>query len=81
MLDILAADSLATTAGGANGWMIVAALFVLYWLPTFLGWRKRNRRAILTLNLLAGWTGIGWLVALIWALTRDAEPLPAGAAQ
>jgi hypothetical protein len=24
------------------------------------------------LNLLAGWTGVGWLVALIWSVMRPA---------
>lgn len=28
-----------------------------------------NHNAILALNLLLGWTVIGWIIALIWALT------------
>ncbi|HZZ61869.1 MAG TPA: superinfection immunity protein [Roseiarcus sp.] len=27
--------------------------------------------AIFVLNLVLGWTGIGWLVALIWSLTGN----------
>jgi hypothetical protein len=32
-----------------------------------------NATAILTLNLLLGWTGLGWMIAMVWAMT---EPLP-----
>ena len=28
----------------------------------------RSKVAILTLNILLGWSGIGWVVALVWAL-------------
>ncbi|TLU84358.1 MAG: superinfection immunity protein [Chlorobium sp.] len=27
-----------------------------------------SKFAILTLNILLGWSGIGWIVALVWAL-------------
>jgi uncharacterized membrane protein YqaE (UPF0057 family) len=53
-------------------------LFVLfcvavYFLPTIVGHSKRNAGAIFVLNLLLGWTVIGWIVALIWAFTVDAK--------
>ena len=49
-------------------------LVVLYFLPTFIaGARsKRNVGAICVLNIFLGWTFIGWLIALIWALTYEA---------
>ena len=47
----------------------------LYFLPSILGRTKRNFTAIFILNLLLGWTFIGWIVALVWALTADA-PVP-----
>jgi len=62
--------------------LLVAAL--LYFLPAIIGHNKRDAAAIFLLNLLAGWTGIGWIVALLWACASD--PLvhtvlvPAGAA-
>ena len=34
---------------------------------------KHNKLAIFALNLLLGWTFIGWVVALIWALTKRME--------
>ncbi len=43
----------------------------LYFLPTIIGRKKRNARALLALNVLTGWTFIGWVGALVWALLRD----------
>ena len=53
--------------------IIVVSLF-LYFLPTVIGWRKRNATAIFVLNLFLGWTFIGWIVALVWACTQDSRP-------
>ena len=47
----------------------------LYFLPAILGRRKRNARALLALNLLLGWTCLGWVGALIWALLQE-TPAP-----
>lgn len=44
---------------------------VIYFLPAYLGRKKRNAWAIFALNLLLGWTFLGWVVALVWALTKD----------
>lgn len=46
-------------------------MLLFYFIPSILGWNKRNSGAIIILNLLLGWTLIGWVVALIWALTND----------
>jgi hypothetical protein len=43
----------------------------LYFLPSLLGKDKRNAGAIFVLNLLLGWTFVGWVVALVWALTVE----------
>jgi hypothetical protein len=32
---------------------------------------KRDAGAILVLNFLLGWTAIGWIIALVWALKSD----------
>jgi Superinfection immunity protein/zinc-ribbon domain len=45
----------------------------LYFLPSILGRNKRNFGAIFVLNLLLGWTLIGWVVALVWAVSSDAQ--------
>jgi hypothetical protein len=49
---------------------VTIALLFVYFAPAIVAIRKRNRSApgILVFNLLAGWTGLGWALALIWAL-------------
>jgi hypothetical protein len=48
--------------------------FVMYFLPSILAFarNKRDTGAILLLNLFLGWTMIGWVVALVWAVKQDA---------
>jgi hypothetical protein len=42
----------------------------LYLLPTIVGLHKRNALGIFILNLFLGWTGVGWVIALIWAVLK-----------
>jgi hypothetical protein len=52
-------------------------LFALYLAPFMVAARNDHERigGVLAVNLLLGWTGIGWLVALRWA-RRPAPPPP-----
>jgi len=47
--------------------------FVLYFLPSIIASArsKRDVTAIVLLNFLLGWTMIGWVVALVWAVKTD----------
>lgn len=58
-------------------WLIVLAVLV-YFLPSWIamGRGHHNGLAICVLNLLGGWTFIGWLAALVWALTATPPPGP-----
>ncbi len=62
----------AAGGGGGVGFAIVAGA-ILYLAPAGVAALrgKRNFAAIATLNLLLGWTVIGWIAALVWALTVD----------
>jgi len=40
----------------------------LYFLPAFLARKKRQFVPILMLNIFLGWTLLGWVGALIWAI-------------
>lgn len=62
--------------------LVIAAAGVaigVYFIPSFVagGRNHRNANAILALNLLLGWTFLGWAIALIWALTANTGPAPA----
>lgn len=54
----------------------LVVLLSIYLFPTVIATarRHRNATAISVLNLLLGWTVLGWIVALIWASTHDVEP-------
>jgi hypothetical protein len=55
------------------GYTWLALLIFIYFLPTISGWNKANRGAIFALNFFLGWTFIGWVVALVWSLTKDRQ--------
>ena len=51
--------------------VVFFAVVVLYFTPALLGRKKRNARAIFALDLLAGWTVVGWVAALVWAISYE----------
>ena len=53
--------------------VIVVGIAVLaaYLLPSIVGRRKRKAGVIMWLNLLLGWTVIGWVVAMLWAMKAN----------
>lgn len=59
-------------------WLV--SLF-LYFLPAFLARNKPNFTSILILNILAGWTFIGWIIALVWAISSDSHALVSASTQ
>jgi len=62
---------LAQWAGLALGLLIGLPI---YFLPSIIGRKKANAGAIFAMNLFLGWVFIGWVIALIWACTKDVEP-------
>ena len=56
------------------GLLLLGVALFIYFLPTYCGRNKRNAGAIFALNLLLGWTLVGWVVALGWgAIPRRAH--------
>jgi hypothetical protein len=53
----------------------VLVILGVYFLPTIVAARHHNSSAIFILNLLLGWTFIGWVIALVWACTASDQPL------
>lgn len=55
--------------------MGLLVFLALYFAPTSVALlrRKRNGLAILVANLLLGWTVIGWIGCMIWAVLKDQE--------
>jgi hypothetical protein len=53
--------------------IVIALLSFLYLLPfaIALGRGRTNTGAIFALNVFLGWTLLGWVVALVWAVAHD----------
>ena len=68
-------EGLAKLFPGIEDWLIVLIpLFLIaYFIPFFVASAREHRfsNAIGLINLLLGWTFIGWLAAIIWAVNRD----------
>jgi len=60
------------------GLALLAFAAALYLIPTLLAYRRKtnSRGLIAALNVLGGWTGIGWLAALVWAITDHKYQAP-----
>lgn len=52
--------------------LLIFAIAAACFAPTIIALFRDhiNTLAIFATNLLLGWTGIGWVVALIWSLTN-----------
>lgn len=50
---------------------ILAVAVIIYFLPGMIGAHRNhvNSGAIYALNFFLGWTLVGWVAALVWALT------------
>lgn len=60
-------------------WHLIMVLVVgvlVYFLPAIIAKRRKhvNARAILVLDFFLGWTVLGWIGALVWAMTSNVQP-------
>jgi len=53
--------------------LLLSILLLLYFVPAAIAHKRAHQKAtsIVVLNLLLGWTLIGWVVALAWALAAS----------
>lgn len=52
---------------------IIVGLFV-YFIPTSVASGKKQSTQVFVVNLFFGWSLIGWVIALVWALQSDENP-------
>lgn len=57
---------------GLSEILLVVLIFGFYFLPTLIAFLRqhKNKLAIFLLNLLLGWTVLGWVVSLVWSVIR-----------
>jgi len=55
--------------------ILIAVLSLGYFLPTAvaIGKRRTNTMAIFVLNLFLGWTLVGWVIALVWSVSKESR--------
>jgi hypothetical protein len=59
-----------------TGIVTVGIVLALYFLPWIIANHRHHpqQTPIFALNLLLGWTLIGWVIAIVWALTAFPAP-------
>jgi len=64
------------SSGG--GFLLLIVALLLYFVPSVVAFVRshHNKWAIFALNLLLGWTFLGWIAALVWSLTRPSPQPP-----
>ena len=74
MVQVLVADEGSSTLALALRLATQLAVILVYLVPSIIAQRYQHPKqpAILMLNMALGWTIVGWVIALIWAL--DAKP-------
>jgi multisubunit Na+/H+ antiporter MnhB subunit len=75
VLFALALNGGSTPEQAFQGVGTLGLLAVLYMLPTIIAYQRHhnNKLAITMLNVLLGWTLLGWIAALVWACTNDVQ--------
>lgn len=55
--------------------LLILVAGLLYFMPTFVATYRshRNMAPIFMTNLLLGWSGLGWIAALVWSLTDNTD--------
>jgi Superinfection immunity protein len=68
-------DTAASVGGAIIAIVLLGVAIALYFLPAIIASRRghQNVDGIAVLNLLLGWTLLGWIAALIWACTSVHE--------
>lgn len=54
---------------------VLIGILALYLLPSIIAFQrgKKNKLAILLLNILLGWSLIGWVGSLVWSVMVDTK--------
>lgn len=62
-----------------GAFILILAGIVLYFLPTIIAAQRHTQHAggIVAVNFFFGWTVLGWLAALIWAIVEKEGQAPA----
>jgi hypothetical protein len=68
----------ATAVDGLSTPLVIIFLavgIIIYFLPGLIARKKSNATAIALFNFFLGWTVLGWIIALVWAVSPDKPPV------
>ena len=53
--------------------ILLLLCLIIYMLPTLIAYARdvRSRQTITVVNIIFGWTLIGWLIAFLWAMLAE----------
>ncbi|HXD94236.1 MAG TPA: superinfection immunity protein [Bacteroidia bacterium] len=51
--------------------LLILVVLLIYFLPTIVVGKKSFAMQVFLLNLLLGWTFLGWVIALVWAAKKE----------
>lgn len=56
--------------------VVISLVVIVYFVPTVIALLRGHRQAVAigALNMLLGWTFLGWVGSLIWSLTSPSAP-------
>lgn len=73
-------DALSQRFPGYEDWTIalLPVLLIAYFTPLFIAVLRKHRftTAIGLINFFLGWTLVGWLAAIVWAVNKDVRETP-----
>lgn len=52
-----------------TGFFLICVMFVLYFIPSIVASGKDNGGGAIVVNIFLGWTLVGWVAALAWAVS------------
>ncbi len=49
--------------------LVLCVVLYLYFIPFVIAYARRHKytKTVFLLNLLFGWTGLGWIILLVWS--------------
>ena len=58
---------------------VITCGLLIYFVPAIVAWKRRvsGSGIIFVLNVLIGWTVLGWMAMLVWAAAGDTHPAEA----
>ena len=54
-----------------GGFILLAVMVAVYFLPTLIAMDKKNATQVFVVNLFLGFTFVGWVVALVMAVKNE----------